>query len=78
MSCRSPILVRRLVPKILALTAVARSLRDRSAIADTFVVATCAAFVPVSVVRSSVATSSARDELIDLVEGSLEGLNPGF
>ena len=73
---RSPILVRRLVPKILALTAVARSLRDRSAIADTFVVATCAALFPVSVVRSSVATSSARDELI--AEGSLEGLNPGF
>ena len=48
------------------------------AIADTFVVATCAAFVPVSAVRSSVATSSARDELIDLAEGSSEGLNPGF
>ena len=31
-----------------------------------------------SVAHSSVATSSARDELIDLVEGSPEGLNPGF
>ena len=31
-----------------------------------------------SVARSSVATSSARDELIDLAEGSSEGLNPGF
>ena len=48
------------------------------AIADTFGVSTCAAFVPVSVARSSVATSSARDELIDLAEGSSEGLNPGF
>ena len=48
------------------------------AIADTFVVATCAAFVAVSAARSSVATSSARDELIDLADGSSEGLNPGF
>ena len=48
------------------------------AIADTFGVATFAAFVPVSVARLSVATSSARDELIDLAEGSSEGLNPGF
>ena len=54
-----------------------RAVGPRSrAIAGTFVVATCAAFVPVSVVRSSVATSSARDELIDLAEGSSEGLNP--
>ena len=28
--------------------------------------------------RSSIETSSARDELIDLAEGSSEGLNPGF
>ena len=56
-----------------------RAVGPRSrAIADTFVVATCAAFVPVSVVRSSAAASSARDELIDLAEGSSEGLNPGF
>jgi len=40
--------------------------------------APAAAFVPASVSRSSVATSSARDELIDLAEGSSEGLNPGF
>jgi len=41
-------------------------------------IGSASAFVPASVARSSVATSSARDELIDLAEGSSEGLNPGF
>ena len=72
------IFVRRLDPKDRGADR-GRAVGPRSrAIADTFVVATCAAFVPVSVVRSSDATSSARDELIDLAEGSSEGLNPGF
>ena len=73
------IFVRRLDPKDPGADR-GRAVGPRSrAIADTFVVATCAAFVPVSVARSSVATSSpARDELIDLAEGSSEGFNPGF
>ena len=36
-----------------------------------------AAFVPASVSRSA-PLNSARDELIDLAEGSTEGLSPGF
>ena len=38
---------------------------------------TAAAFVPASVSRSA-PLNSARDELIDLAEGSTEGLSPGF
>ena len=68
------------IPKILSLTTVARSVRDRerSPTRSSLRRAQPSSFVPVSVARSSVATSSARDELIDLAEGSSEGLNPGF
>ena len=64
------IFVRRLDPKDPGADC-GRAVSPRSrAIADTFDVATCAAFVPVSVARSSVATSSARNELIDIAEWS--------
>ena len=56
-----------------------RAVSPRSrAIVVTFDVATCAAFLPVSVSRPSVATSSARDELSDLAQGSSEGRNRAY
>ena len=56
-----------------------RAVSPRSrAIVVTFDVATCAAFLPVSVARSSLATSSARDELSELAQGSWEGRNRAY
>ena len=50
-----------------------RAVSPRSrAIVVTFDVATCAAFLPVSVAHSSLATLSARDELSDLAQGPSE------
>ena len=58
-------------PKILTVTAVARSVRGRERSPTHSSLRRAAP-------RSSIETSSARDELIDLAEGSSEGLNPGF
>ena len=58
-------------PKILTVTAVARSVRGRERSPTRSSLRRAAA-------RSSIETSSARDELIDLAEGLSEGLNPGF
>ena len=72
------IFVRRLDPKDPGADR-GRAVSPRSrAIVVTFDVATCAAFLPVSVARSSLATSSAREELSDLVQGSSEGRNRAY